>query len=325
MTGQAGAAQDLETPLAERVPAVEVTDLVVRYGSVTAVDGVSFAVPWGSVLALLGPNGAGKTSTVEVCEGFWPPSGGRVRVLRRDPWTDHDVVMPHVGVMLQAGGVHPAARAGEALKLLASFAAQPLPVDALAERLGLTGVLHTECRRLSGGEKQRLHLAMAMVGRPAVLFLDEPTAGMDVAGRHATWTLIEQARAAGVTVLLTTHLLDEAERLADQVVIMRAGRVALAGSPAELTSAASLDRVRVRSRPHLPLERLRPELPARATVTEPGDGEYEIGNLRQGELGAVIGTALAWCVGQDAVVTDVRAVRPSLEDVFLAVTARKTP
>jgi ABC-2 type transport system ATP-binding protein len=166
---------------------------------------------------------------------------------------------------------------------------------------------------------------MAMVGRPAVLFLDEPTAGMDVAGRHATWTLIDQARAAGVTVLLTTHLLDEAERLADQVVIMRDGRVALAGSPAELTSAASLDRVRVRSGPHLPLERLRPDLPARATVTELNEGEYEIGNLRQDELGAVIGAALAWCAGQDAVVTDVRAVRPSLEDVFLAVTARKTP
>jgi ABC-2 type transport system ATP-binding protein len=320
-TGQGNAAVK-EVPVDEREPAIEVTDLVVRYGRKTAVDGVSFSAPWGSVLALLGPNGAGKTSTVEVCEGFRPPSAGRVQVLRRDPWFDHDTVMPHVGVMLQSGGGYPTARAGEVLALLASFAVDPLPLEALAERLGLTGVLRTEYRRLSGGEKQRLHLAMAIVGRPAVLFLDEPTAGMDVEARHTTWALIDELRQAGVTVLLTTHLLDEAEHLADRVVIMRDGQVALAGSPARLTSAAGLDRVRLRSGPRLPVDLLAADLPSGTTIVESEPGEYEIGNVGQDGLAAVVGAAVAWCGRHGAVVTDVRTLRPSLEDVFRTVTAR---
>ncbi|OLF10400.1 ABC transporter ATP-binding protein [Actinophytocola xanthii] len=298
--------------------AVEVADLVVRYGSRTAVGGVSFEVPFGGVLALLGPNGAGKTSTVEVCEGYRPPSRGRVRVLGRDPWFDHELVVPHLGVMLQSGGAHPLARPGEMMSLLASFAAEPLDVGELAERLGLVPFLRTEYRRLSGGEKQRLHLAMALVGRPAVVFLDEPTAGMDVAARHTTWELVEQLRDSGVAVLLTTHLLDEAERLADQVVIMRDGQVAVAGSPAALTAAAGIERVLVRTRAGLPVEELT------LSIVELAPGEYEIADLGPDGLGAVLDTVVRWCHRHDAVLTDVRTVRPSLEDVFLAVTGCDT-
>jgi ABC-2 type transport system ATP-binding protein len=304
-------------------PVIEVVDLVVRYGSKTAVDGVSFAVAAGSVLALLGPNGAGKTSTVEVCEGFRPPSAGGVRVLGRDPWVDHDAVMPRVGVMLQAGGVYPAALAGEALGLFASFAAKPLEVERLAELLGLTGVLGTEYRRLSGGEKQRLHLAMAIVGRPAVVFLDEPTAGMDAAARHTTWAVIERLRQSGVGILLTTHLLDEAERLADQVVIMRDGQVAVAGSPTDLLSAAAIDRIRMRCGPRIPVEEMVATLPT-ATVVETAPGEYEICDVQADQLAPVIGAAVECCARRGAVITDMHTVRPTLEDVFFSVTGQRS-
>lgn len=297
--------------------AIEVNELVVRYGDKTAVDGVSFAVRPGEVLALLGPNGAGKTSTVEVCEGYRAATGGYVQILGRDPWSNHDEVMPHVGVMLQNGGVHPSVRAGEALRLMASFAAAPLDVDELAEHLGLTHVLRTGYRRLSGGEKQRLHFAMAIVGRPAVVFLDEPTAGMDVEARHVTWDLVAQLRSSGVAVLLTTHFLDEAERLADRVVVMRDGHVALTGTPAELTTTAGMGRILVRSKPGLPLE----PLTDGARVAESAPGKYEISDVDQ--LGPVIGAAVAWCARHNATITDIQTVRPSLEDIFLAVTRKE--
>ncbi len=160
-------------------PAVVLQDLFVRYGPVTAVDGLSFTVRSGSVHALLGPNGAGKTSTIEVCEGYRRASGGSARVLGLDPVGEHDQLMPRIGVMLQAGGVYPGARAAEMLRLIAAYAARPLDTAMLTERLGLAKVANTPYRRLSGGEKQRLSLAMAVVGRPDLVFLDEPTAGMD--------------------------------------------------------------------------------------------------------------------------------------------------
>ena len=200
--------------------AVEVCDLVVRYGTTTAVDGVSLIAPRGAILALLGNNGAGKTSLLQVCEGFRRPDAGMARVLGLDPVADHDALMPRLGIMLQSGGVYPWATAGEILDLFAGFAARPLDTGMLLDRLGLRRVARTRFRRLSGGEQQRLGLAVALVGRPELVFLDEPTAGMDTEARHTTWRLIEELRADGVSVLLTTHLLDEAERLADHVVII---------------------------------------------------------------------------------------------------------
>jgi ABC-2 type transport system ATP-binding protein len=209
--------------------------------------------------------------------------------------------------MLQSGGVYPWATAGEILRLFASFSARPLSTEMLLDRLGLRKFERTRFRRLSGGEQQRLCLAVALVGRPELVFLDEPTAGMDTEARHTTWHLIEELRADGVTVLLTTHLLDEAERLADDVVIMRSGVVAATGTPAELTAAAGIDLLEIRARPGLRIDK----------VTETGPGEYSVA----GDLDTkTIAEVLARFAAEDAQVTAVNTRRRTLEDVYLALT-----
>ena len=217
-------------------PALEVSGLVKRYGGRAVLDGVSLSVQPATVLALLGPNGAGKTTTVEICEGFRRPDEGTVRVLGLDP--RDSALRPRVGVMPQAGGAYPGLRCEEMLRLVASYAASPLDVADLLERLALTEVRRTAYRRLSGGQQQRLSLALAIVGRPELVFLDEPTAGLDPHARRATWELVEALRRDGVTIVLTTHLLDEAERLADAVVIIDRGRVVGRGTVAELTTGS---------------------------------------------------------------------------------------
>ncbi|HEY0531406.1 MAG TPA: ABC transporter ATP-binding protein [Actinoplanes sp.] len=295
--------------------AVVVDELVVRYGGTAAVDKVSLTVERGRVFALLGSNGAGKTSLLQVCEGFRRADGGRVRVLGLDPMDDHDALMPRLGIMLQSGGVYPWATAGEILRLFASFSARPLSTEMLLDRLGLRKFERTRFRRLSGGEQQRLCLAVALVGRPELVFLDEPTAGMDTEARHTTWRLIEELRADGVTVLLTTHLLDEAERLADDVVIMRSGVVAATGTPAELTAAAGIDLLEVRARPGLKLQ------DQGLKVTETSPGEYAIAGAL--DTTAIAGV-LAWFASKDAQVTAVNTRRRTLEDVYLALTMQGT-
>ncbi|BCJ55164.1 spermidine/putrescine ABC transporter ATP-binding protein [Actinoplanes sp. NBRC 14428] len=296
--------------------AVEVQGVVVKYGEVTAVDGVSLTVPRGSILALLGDNGAGKTSLLQVCEGFRGPDAGSVRILGLDPVADHDALMPRLGIMLQSGGVYPWATAGEILRLFASFAARPLDVDMLLDRLGLRKFAKTTFRRLSGGEQQRLSLAVALVGRPELVFLDEPTAGMDVGARQTTWKLVESLRADGVTVLLTTHLLDEAESLADHVVIMNDGVVAATGTPAELTAAAGIDLLQVRAEPGLTLAAT-----LDVKVTEESPGEYAIAGALDTEA---IAAVLGWFAAAGAQVTAVNTRRRTLEDVYLALTAGAT-
>jgi ABC-2 type transport system ATP-binding protein len=298
--------------------AVEVCDLVVRYGTTTAVDGVSLIAPRGAILALLGNNGAGKTSLLQVCEGFRRPDAGTARVLGLDPVADHDALMPRLGIMLQSGGVYPWATAGEILDLFAGFAARPLDTGMLLDRLGLRRVARTRFRRLSGGEQQRLGLAIALVGRPELVFLDEPTAGMDTEARHTTWRLIEELRADGVSVLLTTHLLDEAERLADHVVIIDSGVVAATGTPAELTAAAGIDLLSVRADAGLPISRLRVRL-SDATVTEASPGEYAIAGALDT---TAVASVLAWFATEGAQVTAVNSRRRTLEDVYLALTAK---
>ncbi|HET6532041.1 MAG TPA: ABC transporter ATP-binding protein [Actinoplanes sp.] len=294
---------------------VEVRDVVVRYGDTTAVDGVSLGVPRGCVFALLGNNGAGKTSLLQVCEGFRRPHSGSARVLGLDPVGQHDDLMPRIGIMLQSGGIYPWATTGEVLELFASFAARPLDTEMLLDRLGLGKVRRTRWRRLSGGEQQRLALAVALVGRPELVFLDEPTAGMDTEARHTTWQLIEELRADGVTVLLTTHLLDEAERLADHVVIMRSGVVAATGTPAELTAAAGIDLLEVRADPGLPVAALVKRIDAKVAEASPGD--YTV----TGELdSAAIAGVLGWFAEVGAQVTAVNSRRRTLEDVYLALT-----
>jgi ABC-2 type transport system ATP-binding protein len=299
-----------------RETAVEVQDVVVKYGDVVAVDGVSLTVPRGAILALLGNNGAGKTSLLQVCEGFRGPDAGTVRVLGLDPVADHDDLMPRLGIMLQSGGVYPWATAGDILRLFASFAASPLDTDMLLDRLGLRRFAKTTFRRLSGGEQQRLSLAIALVGRPELVFLDEPTAGMDVGARQTTWELVESLRADGVSVLLTTHLLDEAESLADHVVIMDNGVVAATGTPAELTAAAGIDLLQIRADPALPVAGLAARLDAKITEDKPG--EYAIAGALDTEAIAI---ALGWFATAGAQVTAVNTRRRTLEDVYLALTA----
>jgi ABC-2 type transport system ATP-binding protein len=206
-----------------------------RYGDVVAVDGLDLTIDRGTITAVLGPNGAGKTTTLETCEGYRRPQSGTVRVLGLDPFAQRQQLLPRIGVMLQQGGAWSAVRAMEMLRHVASLHAHPLDVDALGKRLGLGECGRTPYRRLSGGQQQRLGLAMAVVGRPELVFVDEPTAGLDPQARHTTWDLLRELRASGVTVVLTTHYIEEAERLADSVHIVDHGRLVMSGTPAELT------------------------------------------------------------------------------------------
>src|SRR3954463_12440111 len=215
------------------------------YGEKVAVDGLSLTVAAGSITAVLGPNGAGKTTTLETCEGDRKPQGGRVRVLGLDPVTSRRDLLPRIGVMLQSGGAWSGVRAVEMLRHMSTLHAHPLPVPMLVERLGLESCGRTPYRRLSGGQQQRLALAMAVVGRPELVFVDEPTAGMDPQARRTTWALLEELRGDGATIVLTTHYMDEAERLADQVHVIDRGRLIASGSPFELTRGTGNSTIRL--------------------------------------------------------------------------------
>jgi ABC-2 type transport system ATP-binding protein len=301
--------------------AVEVCDLVKAYGARRAVDGLSLRVAPGSVLALLGPNGAGKTTTIEICEGFRRPDAGSVRVLGLDPITDAAALRPRVGVMLQGGvGGYTGAKAIELLRLFASYAACPHDPVALLESVGLADVAQTSVKRLSGGQQQRLSLALALVGRPELVFLDEPTAGMDPQARRGTWELIRRLRGDGVSIVLSTHFLDEAEQLADTVVVVDAGRVVAAGTPAELTRSGAEGQIRFRATPGLRLASLVEALPEGCQAAEPEPGRY----LISGEVSPqLLATLTAWCAGQGVLADDLTVERRSLEDVFLELTGRE--
>ena len=294
--------------------------LIKHYGSTVAVDGLDLQLPPATVLALLGPNGAGKTTTVEICTGFRRADAGEVRVLGMDPDGAPDALRARIGVMPQGGGAYPTVRAGEMLRVVAACSAHPLDVGWLSTVLGLDGCARTPYKRLSGGQQQRLSLACAVVGRPELVFLDEPTAGMDPQGRHLVWELIGALRRDGVAVLLTTHLMEEAEALADQVVIVDDGRVVASGSPTALTATAEQQELRFRARPGMDLQDLADALPAGYHAAETVSGRY----LVQGRIDpTVLSTITAWCARQGALADDVQVARRSLEDVFLELTGRE--
>ncbi len=295
--------------------AIEVAGLTVRYGDLVAVDGIDLRADAGEVVALLGPNGAGKTSTVETLEGYRTRHAGEVRVLGLDPAADGRQLRTRIGVMLQRGGIYPAMAPADALALFARYYARPLDPGALLERVGLGAVASTPWRRLSGGEQQRLSLALALVGRPAVAFLDEPTAGVDPQGRLAIRDVVSGLRDDGVCVVLTTHELDEAERLADRVAIVDHGRVVAAGSPAELMSAPGTE-IRFAAPGGIDTAALGHRLGAAAREDRPG--EYVVATA---PTPLAVAAVTKWLAERDLPLADLRAGRQRLEDVFLRLTA----
>ena len=291
-----------------------------RYGSTTAVSELDLDVQPAEVLALLGPNGAGKTTTVEMCEGFLKPDEGRIEILGLDPVADNAELRARIGVMLQGGGAYPAARAAEMLNLVASYAADPLDPQWLLDTLGLTESARTTYRRLSGGQQQRLSLACAVVGRPELVFLDEPTAGMDAHARIVVWELIDALRRDGVTVVLTTHQLPEAEELADRILIIDSGVAVATGTPAELMRNGAENQLRFRAPRMLDLSLLVSALPESYRAVETSPGEY----LVEGHIDPqVLATVTAWCARLDVLATHMRVEQRSLEDVFLELTGRE--
>ncbi len=294
--------------------AIAVRGLTKRYDGLVAVAGLDLEVAIGETMALLGPNGAGKTTTVECCMGYRIPDEGTVRVLGHDPRRDRAVLAPRTGLMLQEGGVYPHAYPEEVLRLFAAYYRAPRDPEELLQRVGLTGSRRTRFRDLSGGQKQRLSLALALVGRPDVLYLDEPTTGLDVAARRSTWELIEELQADGVTVVLTTHLLDEAEQLADRVAIIDRGRLIAQGTLSELTRAEH-PRVTFAARPGLELASLSSALAV--PVTEPSAGQYLVDADNEPEL---LVRLSAWLADRGERLEHLHTGTSSLEDVFLRLT-----
>src|SRR4051812_28914129 len=299
--------------------AITGSDLQKRYASVTAVDHLSFDVRAGEVFGLLGPNGAGKTTTVEVLEGYRKPDGGQVRVLGLDPTDDGPQLRPQIGVMLQEGGLYPGLKPLELLRLFAAYYDDPDDPDRLLDVVGLRDATGTTVRRLSGGQAQRLSLACALIGHPRILFLDEPTAGMDPHARATTWEIVPALRAQGTTVLLTTHAMDEAEHLCDRVAIIASGRLAALGSPDELTRHAANDEVWFAAAPGLDCGAIATALSLPASVVvEERPGEYLV---RAPATPSRIADLACFLRDRDVTLAALQAGRRSLEEVFLQITA----
>ncbi len=294
--------------------AIEIAGLVKRYGDRTAVAGIDLSIGAGEVFGLLGPNGAGKTTTVEILEGYRTADGGSVRVLGLDPVRDAAALRPRIGVMLQEGGLYPGVKPRELLDLFAAFYPDPDDPVRLLDLVGLDDVATTMVRRLSGGQAQRLSLALALVGRPEMVFLDEPTAGMDPRARADTWELIRTLRATGTTVLLTTHYMDEAEQLCDRLAILDRGIIVAGGTPAEVIDTVTEPTLRFTTAS--PIDAVALGAALHRTVDAVGS-EYVVGGDPSPE---VIAALTAWLADHDRQVTELRTGQASLEEVFLQLT-----
>jgi ABC-2 type transport system ATP-binding protein len=298
--------------------AIEVAALEKRYGDNHAVNGISLTIGTGEVFGLLGPNGAGKTTTVEILEGYRKPDAGTVSVLGLDPWRDGSQLRPRIGVMLQEGGLYPGVRPLEVLRLFAAYYDDPDDPERLLGLVGLDDAQRTYVRRMSGGQQQRLSLALALIGKPSLVFLDEPTAGMDPHARATTWTMIRELREQGVTVVLTTHAMDEAEHLCDRVAIIDHGRVVACDTPTALTTHAAADETTFSAVPGLDVDALAGELGiASGAVREIRPGDYLVETAATPELVATLAAALR---DRGVLLSELRAGRRSLEDVFLRLT-----
>ena len=295
---------------------IEVTDLRKHYGSRQAVDGVSFAVEEGEIFGILGPNGAGKTTTVESIAGLRTPDSGTISVLGLDPRRDRERLRTLVGVQLQESELPERITVREAVDLFASFYAEPSDPRALIGDLGLDDQRGTAYKNLSGGQKQRLSIALALVGRPKIAILDEPSTGLDPQARRETWHLIESIRDRGVTILLVTHLMEEAERLADRVAVFGAGRVIALDTPAGIVSMVDPEQ-RLRFRPSVPIEdRLLTDLPEVKRLERSGPIVTVTGT------GNLIGAVTSVLARQQIVANDLRVEQANLDDAFIALTGR---
>lgn len=301
--------------------ALAVRSVVKQYGEKKAVDGLTFTARRGELLALLGPNGAGKTTTIEMCEGFTQPTSGEIRVLGIDPVAQPQKVRDRIGIMLQGGGSYSGIKVREMLELTASYNANPHDPQWLIELLGLEGVANTSYRRLSGGQQQRLSLALAMIGRPELIFLDEPTAGMDAQSRHAVWDIVQAMKRDGTTVVLTTHLMDEAETLADNVVIIDHGRLVAQGSPAELTSHKEFPVVSISTAEALDVALLNDALRPLSLTAEALRPLHYV--VRGAATPAVVGTIAAEAERQGVLIRELDVAHRNLEDVFLDLTGKE--
>jgi len=304
------------------MPAVEVRGLTVRYGPAgtpAAVDNVDLSAGAGEVLVVLGPNGAGKTSVVETLEGYRRPAAGAVRVLGLDPAADHAALTGRMGVMLQSGGVYPMLGPRRVLDLFAAYYPDPVPTVELLETVGLGAVAATPWRHLSGGEQQRLSLALAMIGRPEVAFLDEPTSGVDPEGRIAIRGVVAGMKDKGVSIVLTTHELTEAERIADRIVILAKGRIALEGTPRELATWGSdptKASVTFGAPAGLDVAALAATGGPSATVTVTRSGRYRVETAEQSGAG-LAASVTAFLAERGVAMTDL-VVGQTLEDVYFS-------
>ena len=300
------------------MPVIEVNNLHKEYGRVTAVDDVSFTVEPGEIFGILGPNGAGKTTTVECISGLRAPDRGSVRVLGLDPVADRDELHQTVGVQLQEAGLPDKLKVREVMDLFASFYREPADLGALLRRLDLTDKAEARYKKLSGGQKQRLAIALALVGNPRVVVLDELTTGLDPHARRETWGLVEQVRDAGVTVLLVTHFMEEAERLCDRLALIDHGRVVAVDTPAGLAERTGGGQ-RMRFRPSVPLEDAELlALPEVDSVARHGTQIELSGNAR---LVQAVTTLLA---RRQIIADGLRIEQTSLDDAFVTLTDHGT-
>jgi ABC-2 type transport system ATP-binding protein len=297
------------------VTAIVVEDLRKSYGDVEAVGGISFEVARGQVFALLGPNGAGKTTTVEICEGFRPRTAGRVSVLGFDPADRDRRMKARIGIVLQSTGVDLFLTVAETIELYRRLYRTPRDVDDVVEVVGLREKRDTRVGKLSGGQQRRLDVAVALAGDPELLFLDEPTTGFDPAARRGAWEMIRNLKELGKTIFLTTHYMDEAQHLADEVAIISRGRIVAQGSPASLGGRDTA------------ATRLRFRVPAGADELPPdlrGDGAGGTIELLTEEPTGTLHRLTGWAIERGVQLDSLEVTRPSLEDVYLQITGGET-
>ena len=298
------------------MPVIEVDNLVKRYDDVPVVDGVTFTVEKGEIFAILGPNGAGKTTTVESIAGLRQPDEGRISVLGLDPQREAAEMRERLGVQLQESRLPDRIKVWEALDLYSSFYREPAHWPDLLDQLGLIEKRETKYAKLSGGQKQRLSIALALVGNPEIAILDELTTGLDPQARRDTWALVEQQRDRGVTIVLVTHFMEEAERLADRVALIDSGKLVALDTPAGLVSRAD-DEHRIRFRPSVAIDESElGALPEVTGVTKVGEQVMVTG------VGNVLHSVTAYLARNQVIAYELRVEQVTLDDAFVALTGK---